>query len=153
MALFRKKEPVNCDACGKDAGRYKYLRFRAKDGIVCQDCYNAAGFPSSISISLIPVSLIIEQIDNDDSLSIAKRFKQQSGVEPEIKLTPSVSDPIKCPSCNSTQISIDKKGFGVGKAVIGAAVAGPIGLAAGNIGAKKIRITCLKCGKQWMAGT
>ncbi len=30
-----------------------------------------------------------------------------------------------------------QKGFGVGKAVIGTAVAGPIGLVAGNKGAKK----------------
>lgn len=62
------------------------------------------------------------------------------------------AEPIKCPRCGSTQISSDKKGFGVGKAVIGNAIAGPIGLAAGNIGAKKVRITCLKCGKQWEAG-
>ena len=58
----------------------------------------------------------------------------------------------KCPKCGSTSISADKKGFGVGKAVVGAAVAGPIGLVAGNMGAKKVRITCLNCGHQWMAG-
>lgn len=63
------------------------------------------------------------------------------------------NSPVKCPKCGSTQISADKKGFGVGKAVIGAAVAGPIGLVGGNIGAKKVRITCLKCGNSWMAGS
>lgn len=57
-----------------------------------------------------------------------------------------------CPKCGSMQFSADKKGFGVGKAVVGAYLAGPIGLTAGNIGAKKVRITCLKCGHQWMAG-
>lgn len=57
-----------------------------------------------------------------------------------------------CPICGSTSISASKKGFGVGKAVVGAAIAGPIGLAAGNIGASKVRITCLNCGHTWTAG-
>lgn len=57
-----------------------------------------------------------------------------------------------CPKCGSTSISANKKGFGVGKAVVGTAVAGPIGLVAGNIGASKVRITCLNCGHTWTAG-
>ena len=57
-----------------------------------------------------------------------------------------------CPKCGSTSLSTDKKGFGIGKAVVGAAVAGPIGLVAGNIGAKKVRVTCLNCGHQFWAG-
>lgn len=42
-----------------------------------------------------------------------------------------------CPKCGSTSLTANKKGFGVGKAVIGTAVAGPIGLVSGNKGAKK----------------
>ena len=61
-------------------------------------------------------------------------------------------EPVKCPKCQAEQISADKKGFGAGKAVAGLAVAGPVGLAAGAIGAKKVRVTCLKCGNQWEAG-
>ncbi|WP_018306345.1 hypothetical protein [Desulfitobacterium hafniense] len=57
-----------------------------------------------------------------------------------------------CPKCLSTSISANKKGFGIGKAVAGAWAAGPIGLVAGNIGAKKVRITCLKCGHEFWAG-
>lgn len=56
-----------------------------------------------------------------------------------------------CPKCGSTSLTANKKGFGVGKAVIGTAVAGPIGLVAGNKGEKKVRITCLNCGNQWWA--
>ncbi len=56
-----------------------------------------------------------------------------------------------CPKCYSTSLTSNKKGFGIGKAIIGASVA-PIGLVAGNIGAKKIRVTCLKCGHQFWAG-
>lgn len=54
-----------------------------------------------------------------------------------------------CPKCGSTSISANKKGFGVGKAVVGGYLAGPIGLMAGNIHAKKVRVTCLNCGHQW----
>lgn len=57
-----------------------------------------------------------------------------------------------CPKCGSTSLSANKKGFGIGKAVLGAALTGGIGLAAGNIGAKKVRITCLNCGHQFWAG-
>lgn len=58
-----------------------------------------------------------------------------------------------CPKCGSTSISANKKGFGIGKAVIGAGLIGnPIGLVGGNLGAKKVRVTCLNCGHQWYAG-
>lgn len=56
-----------------------------------------------------------------------------------------------CPKCLSTSLTAHKKGFGIGKAVIGYSLA-PIGLVAGNIGAKKVRVTCMKCGHQFMAG-
>lgn len=57
-----------------------------------------------------------------------------------------------CPKCYSMSLSSHKKGFGIGKAVVGTAIAGPLGLVAGNIGAKKVRVTCLKCGHQFWAG-
>jgi predicted RNA-binding Zn-ribbon protein involved in translation (DUF1610 family) len=57
-----------------------------------------------------------------------------------------------CPKCGSTSLTANKKGFGVGKAVVGGLIAGPIGLAAGGIGSKKVRITCLNCGHDWIAG-
>lgn len=58
-----------------------------------------------------------------------------------------------CPRCYSISLSANKKGFGIGKAVVGAAVTfSPLGLVAGNIGAKKVRVTCLKCGHQFWAG-
>ena len=49
---------------------------------------------------------------------------------------PSADDNIaRCPKCGSTSLSANKKGFGIGKAVVGSAIAGPIGLIAGNLGA------------------
>ena len=97
------------------------------------------------------------------------RLKDQASSTIEIKSSPSnkqkeqlsfdrkkteleASGVAYCPKCLSTSLSADKKGFGVGKAVVGAATAGLIGLTAGNINAKKVRVTCLKCGHQFWAG-
>jgi tellurium resistance protein TerD len=59
---------------------------------------------------------------------------------------------IKCSKCGSTQLTTNKKGFGLGKALIGGALTGGIGLLAGFIGSGKVKITCLKCGNSWTAG-
>ena len=63
-----------------------------------------------------------------------------------------VDDVLRCPKCNSTQLTSNKKGFGLGKAAIGGIIAGPIGLLGGFTGNQKVRITCLKCGYYWTAG-
>jgi len=63
-----------------------------------------------------------------------------------------MSNEIHCPKCGSTQISANKKGFGLGKAAAGALIAGPIGLAGGLFGSNKVIITCLNCGNQWKPG-
>ncbi len=57
-----------------------------------------------------------------------------------------------CPKCGSTSITANKKGVGIGKAAVGAVVAGPIGLLAGGIGKNKITCTCLNCGHKFKPG-
>ena len=58
-----------------------------------------------------------------------------------------------CPKCGSTSLTANKKGYGIGKGVIGAAVlSNPIGLIAGNINSGKVKITCLNCGYQFKPG-
>ncbi|MDL0260236.1 zinc ribbon domain-containing protein, partial [Clostridioides difficile] len=72
--------------------------------------------------------------------------------EDEYKQTNVLEDDVaRCPRCGSVSLSAHKKGFGIGKAVAGATIAGGIGLVAGNLGAKKVRVTCLSCGKQFWA--
>lgn len=56
---------------------------------------------------------------------------------------------MKCPRCGSTSLSGSKKGYGIGKGVAGAAILGPLGLIAGNIGSGKVVITCMKCGHKF----
>lgn len=58
-------------------------------------------------------------------------------------------EPIRCPRCGSTQLTANKKGFGLGKAAAGGLLLGPVGLLGGFLGSSKIKITCLKCGYTW----
>lgn len=54
-----------------------------------------------------------------------------------------------CPKCGIgylEAISERKGGFSGGKAVLGAVVAGPIGLAAGALGKRKVTYQCKRCG-------
>lgn len=65
----------------------------------------------------------------------------------------------KCPRCGSTSLSGQKKGYGVVKGGLGALALGAmtggvgaiVGLGAGNIGRKKVTVTCLNCGKKFKA--
>ena len=54
-----------------------------------------------------------------------------------------------CPRCRKSYlIAVSERsgGFSGGKAVIGAVIAGPIGLAAGALGKKKTTYRCANCG-------
>lgn len=66
--------------------------------------------------------------------------------------TPTNEDLMKCPKCNSTQLTSNQKGFSGGKAAAGAILAGGIGLLAGTIGSSNVIITCLRCGHKFKAG-
>jgi DNA-directed RNA polymerase subunit RPC12/RpoP len=73
-------------------------------------------------------------------------------VSPYSKIKSKNDDVVRCPRCGSTQLATGNKGFGVGKAAVGAIIAGPIGLVGGFVGSGKTMITCLKCGNKWQAG-
>lgn len=54
-----------------------------------------------------------------------------------------------CPVCRNgfmTKMGERTGGFSGGKAVVGAVIAGPIGIAAGALGKKKITYQCSNCG-------
>ena len=57
-----------------------------------------------------------------------------------------------CPRCLSTNITANKKGFGIGKGLVGAVALGPVGLLAGGIGKNKVECTCLNCGNKFKVG-
>jgi len=63
------------------------------------------------------------------------------------------SSEITCPKCGANQLTANKKGFGLGKAAAGGLLLGPVGLFGGLVGSGKVKITCLRCGHAWMAGS
>ncbi len=60
-----------------------------------------------------------------------------------------LNEPVRCPKCKSNQIHFEKKGYGIGKGLVGLVALGPLGLAAGAIGKDKLLSICIKCGHKW----
>ncbi|HZK53701.1 MAG TPA: TerD family protein [Desulfosporosinus sp.] len=60
---------------------------------------------------------------------------------------------MSCPTCHSTQVTAGKKGFGVGKALLGGVMLGPVGILAGFIGSKNMEFVCLSCKTRWNAAS
>jgi hypothetical protein len=60
------------------------------------------------------------------------------------------SSQVRCARCGSSQITAQKRGFRVGRAIGAGIATGAIGgLVAGVAGKNKVVITCLKCGHEW----
>lgn len=68
-----------------------------------------------------------------------------------------VREGMECPNCKKhitkypipgrmKEVSRKHGGFSVGKAAVGAVVAGPIGIAAGGLGKEKVTYQCDTCG-------
>ena len=158
--------PTECSICNKPTGVKGSKRFEFIDGFVCENCLKAVNKnPDNIAPllyrnsnqSVMVIKKALQEIENYNNLSDAEKQvydmrKQYVQDLENHRVNIDVTTTPKCPRCGSTSISADKKGYGIGKGVVGAAVAGPIGLTLGNAGAKKIRITCLACGYQWIAG-
>ena len=60
---------------------------------------------------------------------------------------------MSCPTCHSTQVTAGKKGFGIGKALLGGVMLGPVGILAGFIGSKNMEFVCLSCKTRWNAAS
>ncbi len=56
---------------------------------------------------------------------------------------------VRCPKCGSTSISAGRRGFSVGRALLGGMIAPGVGVVAGAAGSNKMIVTCLNCGHSW----
>lgn len=130
------KLKVECVLCNNETG---LNRNKTKYGWICRNCIKKL---AKENVNLFQ----IRKYSLEELKSISKK-------EDKIKqrIQENRDNAIACcPKCGSASLSANKKGYGIGKGVIGmAATGGLIGLVAGNLGAKKVRITCLNCGYQF----
>ena len=80
------------------------------------------------------------------------RRAQQRRVAEERKQQAAQDGVACCPRCGSTSLSINKKGFGGGKATAGMLTFGLGGAVAGTYGMNGMKITCLNCGYKYKPG-
>lgn len=99
----------------------------------------------------------LREANGDSKLALyyIQQNNYQENSESSYQLTPHsvlVESELRCPKCNSSQLTNNKKGFGLGQAAAGAILLGPIGLLGGFMGSNKVVVTCLKCGHSWQPG-
>ena len=142
--ICSNKEYIYCGKCGK--ANYKGSSF-------CGYCGNLFSAlvendkeisKEEIDLAYYKVNLILQQ----QELEEARKQTEQQRMQLEIQMK-EYENQMKCPSCGSTSLSGNKKGYSIIKGAIGAAIFGIWGLPAGNIGAKKIKVTCIKCGYEF----
>jgi hypothetical protein len=99
----------------------------------------------------------IEKITQNGEPKITTQKKVNKHIERKNKLKEYKQD-LKdkhiayCPKCMSTSISAQKKGFGIGKAVVAAELLNPIdGIFIGGIGRNKMYLYCMNCGHKFKA--
>lgn len=71
--------------------------------------------------------------------------------QPELA-EPTVDQALRCPKCGTIHLTVQKQGFGAGKALAGVVLTGAVGLLAGFVGGGKVKVTCLTCGHAWKRG-
>lgn len=144
-----KLDVMFCTKCGKE---------NRADSAFCGYCGN----PFTSFVADKPETGELTKADMDLAYYKANLQMQQQELEEARKQTEQqrqqlrlqrkqYDEMMKCPRCGSTSLSGNKKGYGVGKGVVGAAIFGPLGLVAGNIGSDEVMVTCMKCGYKFKA--
>ena len=149
-------DSVFCSSCGKRLEQVNEQVLPA-DSVICPSCgsvnSNSANFCTNCRAPLTETALEQVKTQNDLQLQHAQVKMQAMALQAQQEQLKNqqqqYNSMAKCPRCGSTSLSGNKKGFGIGKAVVGAALVGPLGLVAGNLGAKKVQVTCLSCGKKF----
>lgn len=89
-----------------------------------------------------------DKIDNQENMQSSSVDQQEGPTKKQLKKIP------HCPKCKSTNVQVignHRKGFSVGKAVVGGVLTGGVGTLAGFAGkkGKKTDMICMNCGKKF----
>lgn len=145
-AIPEKVEIENCDKCNqKKRNIYIGTKFLGKR--VCLDCDVTPGRCPNCGSQLRTSKA--QQCGNCKASWRELPPTQESNITKTASTKTASVNEIKCPKCKSTSITANKKGFGLGKAVVGGVLTGGVGLLSGFIGSNKIKLTCLSCGHTW----
>lgn len=139
-----------CGYCGTPFKSFTVAQ--SSTGTLAKEDMDLAYYQANLRMQQESIRLQQEQIQLEKKkLEEAKR--QSAEQERMARLQQKQYDNMaKCPRCGSTALSGNKKGYGVGKGLVGAALVGPVGLLAGGMGANKVMITCMSCGHKFKAG-
>jgi len=150
MAAAEQTEfSVVLTATGNDEIRV-IKEIRAITGLSLKESYDLVkGMPKTVKegITKEDAAKIKDQLQRAGAKVVVKGSACQSETS-----VPANDETIRCSRCGSSTVEWDKTKFGMGKAVAGAILLGPLGAFAGLAGKKKIVFTCLKCGNTWKPG-
>lgn len=149
-------EVIFCTKCGKEnRATSKFCGYCGNPftSFVTERAENRNMTKEDMDLAYYKASLQMQQQElqmKQQELEEARRQSEQQ--ERQLQLQQQqYNSMMKCPRCGSTSLSGNKKGYGVGKGLVGAALFGPFGLVAGNLGAGKVKVTCMKCGYKFNA--
>lgn len=116
------------------------------------------GYPPKLINEGYEAYLYIQENFGTEEDKVIRKSIPQSDIEQssffnsknKIKKTKEDEKVVRCPKCKGTQITAHKKGFGLGKAVVGTVTFGLLaGAGFGAVGKNKIYLSCMHCGHQW----
>jgi len=146
-----KKRGV-CPSCKKyyyiaSEGRINYILTKAKNNSLEKRTKRVQAQKIN-KTPKVPIPPSVPTSNNNQITSPKSIFDEIRERSDEIRKQQRIANS-HCPRCGSTNVGIQKKGFGTGKALTGAVLFGPIGLAGGLLGSGGNQRVCLDCGKNW----
>lgn len=142
---------MKCPECGKEnlntsafCGHCGKKLLKATDDDISTDVVEVASSEKKIMSFVAPQTLAAKPRPKRRVAPTPRMHSSYQETSPSLN-----SNQAKCPKCGSTSLAVNQNGFGFGKAAVGAALVGPIGLLAGGIGAKKTMVTCMNCGYKY----
>lgn len=147
-----KENSADSKFCGYCGNPFKAFTAPQSSGTLTKDDVDMAYYQANLRMQQESLRLQQEEI-NLEKRKLEEARKQSAEQQRMADLQQRQYDKMaKCPRCGSTALSGNKKGYGVGKGLVGAALIGPVGLLAGGLGANKVMATCLNCGYKFKAG-
>ena len=132
---------MKCFVCGNKIGLLEDKGFTQDRKFICYEDINRLFNTDKAHKHAVPTDLK-KEINQMSSVAIAKAF------------TEGANGKLFCPYCGSKNVQPlgqHHQAFSVGKAAVGAAITGGVGLAAGLLGknTKQTNFVCMDCGKQF----